>query len=171
MKENNIAFIDGQNLRLWTSTEWWAVDYKKFRIYLNDKFHVTEAYYYLWYVSEEEQDLYKSLQKAWFIVSFREHSSNMMGKKKWNVDVDIVFEIMKSLIERSDYSKIALVSWDGDYIKAVKYLISKDKLKTLLFPNRQYSSLYRKLDAKYRINISLPDIRAKIEYTKKKGAS
>lgn len=28
--ENNIAFIDWQNLHLWTSTENWKVDFKRF---------------------------------------------------------------------------------------------------------------------------------------------
>ena len=103
MKENNIAFIDAQNLHLWTNAEKWKVDFKKFRVYLKDKFKIIEAYYFLWFLSEDEQDLYSRLQKAWFIVVFREHSSHMKWKKKWNVDVDIVFEIMKRIIEDKDF--------------------------------------------------------------------
>jgi hypothetical protein len=38
-KEKNIAFIDAQNLHLWTQTEKWKVDFKRFRIYLKDKFN------------------------------------------------------------------------------------------------------------------------------------
>lgn len=43
----NLAFIDGQNLHLGTKEEGWKVDLGKFRIYLNDKYKVKEAYYYL----------------------------------------------------------------------------------------------------------------------------
>jgi len=50
------------------------------------------------------------LQRAGFIVSFREHSSALLGKKKGNVDVDIVFEIMKKIIEKEAFDKIVLVS-------------------------------------------------------------
>jgi uncharacterized LabA/DUF88 family protein len=67
----------------------------------------------------------------------------MTGKKKGNVDVDIVFEIMKRLLEEDDFGKIVLVTGDGDYIKTVKYLMEKKRFKKILFPNKQYSSLYK----------------------------
>lgn len=166
-KEKNIAFIDGQNLHLWISSENWKIDLKKFRIFLKDKFQVEEAYYFLWFISEDEQELYNSLQKAGFIVSFREHSSALKWKKKGNVDVDMVFGIMKKIAEKEEFDKIVIVSGDGDYIKLVKYLIEKDLLKKILFPNKKYSSLYKKIKSNYGINISIPDIGGKIEYKKK----
>lgn len=166
-KENNIAFIDWQNLHLWTHSEHWKINFDRFRTYLRDKFQVNEAYYFLWFISEDEQDLYNQLQKAWFIVIFREHSSQLKWKKKWNVDVDIVFEIMKRIMENKDFYKIVLVSWDWDYIKIVKYLIQKNLLKKILFPNSKYSSLYKEIKSNFWINLSLKDIKAKIEYKKK----
>lgn len=168
-KELNLAFIDGQNLHLGTTQSGWKVDHKKFRIYLQDKYKVVEAYYFLGYVSEEQQDLYKNLQKSGFIVLFKEHISTLKGTKKGNVDTDIVFEIMKTIIERKDFSKILLVSGDGDYKKLVEYLITKDRLKKLLFPNRKFaSSLYRSLQPTYYDSLDTIDIRGKIEYTQKK---
>ncbi len=47
MKENNIAFIDGQNLHLGTASAGWKVDFLRFRVYLRDKFSVEEAYIFL----------------------------------------------------------------------------------------------------------------------------
>lgn len=164
---HTIAFIDGQNLYLWISAAWWSIDYKKFRIYLRDKFDVQEAYYYLWFVSENEQDLYNQLQKAWFIVIFREHSSSLKWKKKWNVDVDIVFDIMKRMYEKKDFDDIVLVSWDGDYIKVVKHLIQHKILKKIIFPNKQYSSLYKAIKPLYGMNLSVSEVQHKIAYTKK----
>lgn len=163
---NNIAFIDWQNLHLWTSSENWKVDYKKFRVYLRDKFQVEEAYYFIWFISEEEQDLYSKLQKAGFIVVFREHSSELKWKKKWNVDVDIVFEIMKRIAENKDFDKIILVTWDWDYIKLVNYLIQKDFLKRILFPSRKYSSLYNKIKKQFGMSLWLKEIKKKIWYIK-----
>jgi len=162
---NNLAFIDWQNLHLWTSSENWKIDFKKFRVYLRDKFQVEEAYYFIWFISEEEQDLYSKLQKAWFIVVFREHSSELKWKKKWNVDVDIVFEIMKRIIDK-DFDKIILVTWDWDYIKLVNYLIQKDLLKRILFPSRKYSSLYNKIKKQFWMNLWLKEIKQKIAYNK-----
>lgn len=167
-KINNIAFVDGQNLHLWTTSENWKIDFQKFRVYLKDKYKVNEVYFFLWFLSEDEQELYTKLQKSGFILFFREHSSEMIGKKKWNVDVDIVFEIMKRIIEEKDFDKIVLVSGDGDYIKVVKYLISKNLLEKILFPNKKYSSLYKTLKDNYWVNLGLKDIKKKIEYQKKR---
>lgn len=73
----NIAFIDGQNLHLGIASENWKFDLKKFRVFLQDKYHIEEAYYFLGFVAEGEEYFYNALQKAGFIVSFREHSSAM----------------------------------------------------------------------------------------------
>ncbi len=166
-EEKNIAFIDGQNLHLWIKADNWKLDVKRFRIYLKSKYKADEVYYFLWTLDEENQELYNRLQKAWFIIIFRKHLNSMISKKKWNVDVDIVFEIMKKLIEENNnFDKIILVSWDWDYYKLVKYLIKKRKFKKVLFPNKKYSSLYKNIKTKYRNNLSLIDNRKKIEYKK-----
>ena len=125
-KEKNLAFIDGQNLHLGILEDGWKIDHYKFRIYLKDKYHVTEAYYILGYINEEEQDLYNNLQKAGFIIIFKKHNPNLITQKKGNVDSDIVFEIMKNLIDNKSFDKIVLVSGDGDYKKLVDYLIKKE---------------------------------------------
>lgn len=44
MSENNLAFIDGQNLHLGVREKNWKVDNSKFRTYLRDKYNVDEAY-------------------------------------------------------------------------------------------------------------------------------
>ncbi len=134
-KENNLAFIDGQNLHLGTTQNDWRVDLQKFRIYLKDKYGIGEAYYFLGYISESEQDLYNNLQKAGFIVLFKEHNPALKGTKKGNVDTDIVFEIMKNLVDNQSFDKIVLVSGDGDYKKVVDYTIRKNRFKKILFPN------------------------------------
>lgn len=165
-KEKNIAFIDWQNLHLWTTSENWKIDFKKFRVYLKDKFKVEEAYIFLWFLDEDQEDLYKNLQIAGYIVLFREHNSLMKWQKKGNVDVDIVYEVMHRLLEKDNFDKIVLVTWDGDYIKLVKYLISKQRLKKILFPNSKYSSLYKPIKDNYWVNINLRGIKEKIRYTK-----
>jgi len=153
-KERNIAFIDAQNLHLWTQTENWKIDFKRFRVYLKDKFKVDEAYFFLWVIDEDNNMLYRKIQKAGFILEFRNHNSNMSWKKKWNVDVDIVYNIMHRLLEEDDFDKIILVSWDWDYIKLVKYLIKKNRFKKILFPNKKYSSLYKPFKDIYWMNLS-----------------
>ncbi|MFH1455064.1 MAG: NYN domain-containing protein [bacterium] len=165
-KENNYAFIDGQNLHLGIKECGWSVDYAKFRTYLTDKYNITQAYYFLGFVSEGEQDLYDNLQKVGFILFFREHPSALKGKKKGNVDCDIVFSIMKKLVEKDTFDKIFLVSGDGDYIKLVDYLIKKEMFGKILFPNRKFaSSLYKRFGSEFYDY--LENIKAKIEHPHK----
>ncbi|PIZ71350.1 hypothetical protein COY07_05165 [Candidatus Peregrinibacteria bacterium CG_4_10_14_0_2_um_filter_43_11] len=164
----NIAYIDGQNLHLGTMENNWSVDYKKFRIYLRDKYKVEEAYYFLGYISENQQELYKSLQRAGFILIFKNHKESFLGDKKGNVDTDIVFEIMKALLDE-DFDKIVLISGDGDYKKVIDYLIEKEKFSKILFPNQKFaSSLYRKLGTEYYDHLGNEEVMKKIQYKKKK---
>src|SRR5688572_5058572 len=97
----NVAYIDGQNLYMGTSksSPVWTVNLARFRKYLSSKYGVEDAHYYLGYVQEgmNIEKLYESIQKAGFILVFREHNSAMLGKKKGNVDADIIFSIMKRL--------------------------------------------------------------------------
>lgn len=167
----NYAFIDGQNLYLGTteSQHPWHIDFKKFRRYLQEKYKVGTAYYFLGCVNDDNQELYDNLQKAGFIVTFREHNAAAISHKKGNVDTDIVFSIMKAICEGEDFDKIYLVSGDGDYYKMIKYLCTKNRLGKVLFPSeKNASALYHKLEPKYFDYLDAKDIKGKIKYTKNK---
>ena len=164
---HNQAFVDGQNLYMNTKASKWVVDLKKFRVYLRDQYHIDKAYYFLGAVDENNQSLYELVQEAGFILTFREHSQAMVGKKKGNVDTDIVFTIMAKIAEKEKFNNIVLVSGDGDYYKMVKYLIEKGRFCKLLSPNRHSTStLYRKFTPKYVDYLDNPGIKKKIAYKK-----
>lgn len=171
---SNTAYIDGQNLHLGTKEDGWSVDLNKFRIYLKEKYSVAEAHYYLGFVQNENEELYKSIQKAGFILVFKEHHASFIGTKKGNVDTDIVFDVMKNLAENVLDGKIILVSGDGDYKKLVDYLILKDRFEKILFPNKKFaSSLYKKLGNKFFVNLGRKDVRYRLmrnTEVKEKGA-
>jgi uncharacterized LabA/DUF88 family protein len=168
IQEYNVAFIDGQNLYLGTKESGWSVDHARFRAYLKEKYNITEAYYFLGFVSENEQDLYDKLQKAGFILSFREHSSALRGTKKGNVDSDIVFGVMKKLVDSELLGKVYIISGDGDYKKLVDYLVKKEKFGKMLFPNKQFaSSLYKSLGSEFYDYLEKDDIKIKIAYKHK----
>ena len=114
---NNQAFIDGQNLKVSTmnARPSWTVDLKRFRVFLLEKYKVNEAYYFIGAYNPKNQDLYDALQKYGYIVVFREHAESSLSHKKGNVDTDIVFAVMKKLVERKKIEKVVLVSGDGDY--------------------------------------------------------
>jgi uncharacterized LabA/DUF88 family protein len=151
-EENNLAFIDGQNLHLGTNSDSppWQVDFALLRKYLSKKYNVSRAYYFLGYIMEGNDSLYDKIQEAGFILKFREHSSSMIGKKKGNVDSDIFFTIMKKMYKGEDFDKVVLISGDGDYRMLVDFLIEEEKFKKILFPNKTFaSSLYKKITRQY----------------------
>lgn len=152
-EENNFAFIDGQNLYMGTTLSpqgSWKVSLKKFRIYLQEKYKVSKAYYFFGCVNENNRDLYEEIQEAGFVLMFREHNSAMLGKKKGNVDSDIIFQIMKKIYKKESFGKIVLVSGDGDYKMLVDFLIDEKRFKKILFPNKSFaSSLYKKIGSEY----------------------
>ena len=166
----NIIFIDGQNLHLGVMEDNWKIDFNRLRIYLKDKYKIKHAYYFLGTINEKEQDLYDNLQKAGFIIKFKDHNKNLITQKKGNVDSDIIFEIMKNLLDNnSEFEKIFLISGDGDYIKIVDYLIKENRFGKILFPNRKFSSsLYKKLGTEYYDWIQ--NIKSYIIYKNKKGS-
>lgn len=172
-KENNLAFVDGQNLYFGTSKcsscaeklhkelsvlkyedcvcgGAWKVDLARFRIFLTENYGVTEAYYFIGHLQEKHDDMYQSIQKSGFIIVFREHHHFSKSVKKGNVDTDIVFEVMKRIVENQKFDKVVLISSDGDYKRMVKFLISKNKFRKILFPNKKFaSSLYYELGSEF----------------------
>lgn len=162
----NLAFIDGQNLYMGTAKRQidpWKIDLARFRVYLEKKYKVNQAYYFLGYVQEINQDLYEEIQNADFILIFREHNPAMIGKKKGNVDSDIIFQIMKKMYKKEDFDKIILVSGDGDYKLLVDFLIEENRFEKILFPDRsKRSSLYKSLSNKFFAYLDDTDIKNKI---------
>ncbi len=141
----------------------WRVDLSKFRVYLRQKYRVKKAYYFLGFIQDSHQGLYDEIQEAGYILKFREHSSAMLGKKKGNVDTDIVFAAMKALYLREGFDNIVLVSGDGDYMMVVDFIIKERRFAKILFPDQsRSSSLYKKIDLKYRADLGDVAVQKKI---------
>ena len=178
MKIENYCFIDGQNLYFGLKKIPWKLDYKRFRVFLKDKYKVVKVYYYFGFIDESYQDLYENLQEAGFIIKFRNHNRKMISNKKGNVDTEIIFEVMKLIMnleqkekeQKEKSSKIVLVSGDGDYFKLVDFLIQKQRFEELIYPNiKHLSSLYKKIDNKYKRSIE--ELKSKVKRKKGRGSS
>ncbi|MFA6529069.1 MAG: hypothetical protein WCT46_06045, partial [Candidatus Gracilibacteria bacterium] len=63
----NYAFIDSQNVNLGIRDAGWKLDWRKFRIYLAEKYAIKTAYMFIGYI-ERNQDLYMSLQKSGYVL-------------------------------------------------------------------------------------------------------
>jgi uncharacterized LabA/DUF88 family protein len=141
MENNNYAFIDSNNLYLSIKVLGWDIDFKRFRIYLKDKYNIRKAFLFIGYVPGNEA-LYTSLQEAGYIVIFKptlEYKKDGENKIKGNVDAELVLHTM---IEYPNYDKAIIVTGDGDFHCLIEYLEQKNKLGRVLIPNRKrYSKL------------------------------
>ena len=146
---NTYAFIDGQNLHLGISALGWQLDYKRFRVYLKDKYGVHETFYFLGYVAERK-DLYEYLQRCGSTLIFKEVSQDIDGKIKGNIDVDLTTHVMLKLPE---YDQAILVTSDGDFAPLVEHLLAdEEKLLRVLSPKHDQCSWLLRKYAKSRID-------------------
>ena len=158
----NYAFIDSQNLNLATQTLGWKLDWKRFRVYLSDKYDTTKAYLFIGFV-EKNADLYKSLQEKGYILIFKPTLQYKDGKTKGNCDAELVLQAM---IDIQEYNQAVIVTGDGDFYCLVDYLIKQKKFGKLLIPNQaKYSALLKKFDSGYLAFVS--DLQKKLEYKSK----
>ncbi|MDR0980017.1 MAG: NYN domain-containing protein [Candidatus Nomurabacteria bacterium] len=167
---SNQAFIDGQNLFRGTSTSTpsWKIDLNRFRKYLERKYDVSEAYYFMGVVDDSQTEMYNDIQRAGFILIFRSHNPLMMTAKKGNVDTDLVFTVMRNLYKKDLKGKVILVSGDGDYFKMVSFLIDECKFEKVLFPAKnKASSLYKSLAPQYFDFLDSKSIKEKIAYKRR----
>lgn len=163
--ENNYAFIDGQNLYLGVKELGWNLDYKRFRIYLKEKYRVEKAYIFIGYIPEN-QELYKQLQESEFILVFKPLLIPKDGTKpKGNVDADLVLQTM---IDYPSYDKAVIVTSDGDFYSLVDYLYSKKKLEIVLAPHQEKCSVLLRKKAREKIDF-LDNLKNKLAYSKSAG--
>lgn len=163
--KGNFAYIDNQNLFMATQRQEdaWRVDMRRLRIYLREKYGVSKAYLFMGAFDINRQDLYAEFQDAGYVLVFREHGINFKGKKKGNVDVDIVFEPMRDALTNDLMDRAVLISGDGDYYRVIKYLKDIGKLEKVLLPSRRSaSSLYKQLTDKYLARLDDEGTKAKI---------
>ncbi|KKU93202.1 MAG: hypothetical protein A3J30_04045 [Candidatus Wildermuthbacteria bacterium RIFCSPLOWO2_02_FULL_47_9c] len=164
-RENNYAFIDSQNLNLGIQKLGWRLDYRKFRVYLAEKYGVKKAYIFIGFVALN-QSLYDRLQEADFILKFKPTIPDADGKIKGNIDADLV---LRAALELHEYDKAIIVSSDGDFYSLVQHLYESNKLKVVLSPDIKNCSNLLKQTAKERIWF-MNELRGKLEYKRKSTA-
>lgn len=157
--ENNYAFIDSNNLNLGIKELGWKLDFRKFRVYLKEKYNVATAYLFIGYVPAN-QDLYSSLQKAGFVLIFKPTLPDKNGKIKGNIDANLVLQAM---IDYKNYDKAIIITSDGDFYCLVKYLYENNKLKVVMSPYIKTCSVLLKKSAKEKI-VFMDNLRKKLEY-------
>lgn len=149
-KENNFAYIDAANLHNAITSFGWKLDYARFRVWLEEKYHVSRAYLFIGLIPKYS-GLYKYLQESGFTLVFKETTYDDNGKPKGNCDADLVVQVMQDLYE-GNFDKAVIVASDGDYASLAKVLKEKDKLEVILSPSiaKKCSILLKRIN----VNIS-----------------
>jgi len=156
-KQPNYAFIDAQNIHLGVKANGWKLDWGRFFVFLQDKYQISEAYLYIGFVAEN-RSLYNMMQKAGFIVVFKEITKDPDGRIKGNVDADMIVDVMRML---NNYDSATLVTGDGDFSVLVRYLQKENKFARIIAPNRRYCARFLMRDAGSKI-VFLDQMRHKL---------
>ncbi len=157
------AFIDSQNLNLGVRSSGWKIDYKKFRLYLTNKYGVERAYMFIGLIGNN-QKLYTKLQMAGFILIFKptvKYFENGKQTVKGNVDAELVLHA--AAIEYQNYDKAIIVSGDGDFACLADFLKENEKLLHIFAPNNKYSKLLKPF-SQYVVLVG--QFRKSVEYKK-----
>jgi len=146
-QENNYAFIDGQNVHLGVKELGWLLDFRRFRVYLADKYRVKKAYIFIGFI-EGNQEIYRFLQEAGYILILKPVLIPKDGKPKGNVDADLV---LRAMVDYLSYDQAVIITSDGDFYSLVDYLYNQGKLKIVLSPNKAKCSILLRQKAKEKI--------------------
>lgn len=160
-QKNNYAFVDSQNLHLGIQKLGWKLDYKRFRVYLAEKYGVKKAYMFIGFVATN-QGLYDRLQEAGFVLRFKPTIPDHDGNIKGNVDADLV---LRAVLELPEYDQAVIVTSDGDFYSLVQHLYKVEKLRMVLSSESKYCSSLLKQTAKEKI-IFMDNLCQKLEYKK-----
>lgn len=129
----NNAYIDEANLHSSLKDLKWELDYARFRIWLQEKFGVKEAYIFIGFIPRFA-DRYNYFRECGFIVIFKDVLYTRGGKVKGNCDAELVLQVVRGVYE-GDFTKALIVSSDGDFSCLVTFLQEKEQLEGILSPN------------------------------------
>ncbi|MDP3958396.1 MAG: NYN domain-containing protein [bacterium] len=136
------AYIDGANLHKGIQDQRWEMDFKRFRVWLSDKYGVKRAYLFIGLIPKNK-DLYTFLQEAGYTLVFKETTYDGEGKVKGNCDADLVLQMTRDFYEKH-FDQSILVSSDGDYASLVKFLNEHKKIRAILSPSDKCSILLKR---------------------------
>lgn len=138
------AYIDAANLHSTIKELKWDFDYKRFYIWLKDKYKIQNAYLFIGFIPSRTA-LYDSLHDAGYILIHKEVTYDQTGKAKGNCDAELVLKMVSDYYEHS-FTKAIIISSDGDYACLVKFLKERKAFEALISPSQKCSYLLKKLN-------------------------
>jgi len=160
----NYAFIDATNLHKGIQELGWQLDYRRFRVFLRDRYAVEEAYLFLGFVPQFTS-LYRNLQSYGYVLIFKPTVLDPAGEVKGNCDGELILQAAIDFYEQH-FKSAVLVSGDGDFACLVSFLQQKRALTAILSPSHEKCSMLLKR-TNARITF-LQELRQKLEYKRPK---
>lgn len=176
------VFIDVANLIYGARrTGKWEVNYKKLSEYLKSRYKASKIFFYAG-VKSLRENKFNKLQKFGYVLRLKElriyrkkpierriecpKCGHIFIKKiyrspeqKANCDVDLTFDVMRYA---SDFSKMILISGDGDFYPLVDFLIKKGREVKIIGETHSTAMSLKKLAGPWFIDlISIKHIIAK----------
>ncbi len=130
-QRRNFAFIDAQNLTMGIVAMGWKLDWKKFFVYLKDKYKIDKVFVFIGFI-ETNTEFYNLLRRCGYILVFKPVVIDIHRNIKGNCDGDMIVYIMSRL---RNYDKAIVVTSDGDFYSTVRFLRHGHKLGCVLSPN------------------------------------
>lgn len=124
------AFVDASNIIYGTRDEGWKVDFRKLFKYLKERYECKRIYYFGGKEDENEKQakFYKKLEDFGFelilkpVKIYKQPGGKQV--RKANCDVDLTFYAMR---DRDEFSRIVMLSGDGDFEILLKYFVVEKK--------------------------------------------
>lgn len=165
-KKNNFAYIDGSNLYRGVKELGWTLDYKKFRVWLDEKYGVGKAYIFLGFIPGNTR-LYRDLQNWGYTIVFKPTIPDGDGEVKGNCDAELVLQAVSDMYEGS-YDNAVIVTGDGDFACLVKFLQERERFFALISPNHKRASVLLRKALSGNI-IFLKQFQGRLEYQIRKS--
>lgn len=140
MEKVNI-YIDGNNLYRSAKELDYAIDYKKFRGWLRQKYDPANVYLFIGLVPSRTA-FYEHLQECGFILIFKQTVS-FGGVVKGNCDAELVLKTVSDFYSKT-FSSCILVTGDGDFGCLVKFLDDNNAISGIVSPDEGKCSILLK---------------------------
>lgn len=131
----------------------YKIDYRRFRLWLKNRYQIERAFMYFGYM-ENREGMYGHLRRCGFELVFRDVEYHL-GRTKGNVDICLTISALEML---EDFDKGYLITSDGDFFDLTEKLKREGRFGGVISPqsNKHCSTLLKKSCAGY---ISfIPDI-------------
>jgi uncharacterized LabA/DUF88 family protein len=156
------VFVDASNIHYYLIKKGWRVDWRKFRLFCENRYESLRLFYYEGVPSKSHYfDLHPNHSLADFIetkkrklnyLRFLKSISYKVRHKpvsrvyddtagrfrhKCNFDVELTIDALDSMAE---YDVLVLFSGDADFVKLVKYIKSRNKKSIVIAPSDRLSN-------------------------------